>query len=251
MGTPGNTAPDATKAPEAKVEVTFEDKVTAALEGMVDNGSGKLVFQDGIEDSVRFAASTLKQARDNKKEYTQGQQKLAQLKAERDALNAKLTETITSSVKLSEENLAQLDAVKWSDPDAYAKMLNDLQTTAAKQAKDALDSSLKEVSAKAVSDYELTQRADILASFVAESGIVINQELIDNEIPPRITNKLRDGKVTFYEFLKEVADYATTNKVVKQVEHTPIPNIGNVTGSQTPQAGAGKDMLADYASLRM
>ena len=63
-------------------------------------------------------------------------------------------------------------------------------------------------------------------------------EVIENDIPPRITKKLADGKIDFAGFLAECKDYLTKGKVLAQPDTPPdIPNLGAVPGSSAKPDG--------------
>lgn len=62
--------------------------------------------------------------------------------------------------------------------------------------------------------------------------------MIENDIPPRITKKLADGKIDFAGFLAECKDYLTKGKVLAQPDTPPdIPNLGAVPGSSAKPDG--------------
>jgi uncharacterized protein YpiB (UPF0302 family) len=72
-------------------------------------------------------------------------------------------------------------------------------------------------------DDELQRRYDYLDEFNKEREVPITPELLGNDIPPRITNKLAKDEITFEEFLDGVSEYlkyqdkGKFNKLVKKI----------------------------------
>ncbi len=56
-------------------------------------------------------------------------------------------------------------------------------------------------------DDELQRRYDYLDEFNEGREVPITPELLDDDIPPRITNKLAKGEITFEKYLDEVSEY--------------------------------------------
>ena len=62
---------------------------------------------------------------------------------------------------------------------------------------------------------ELNRRTSILSQFQQEHpDVAFTDELLQFDIPLRITKKLEDGKVIVKKFLNEVYNYVKTPKVI-------------------------------------
>ncbi len=61
-------------------------------------------------------------------------------------------------------------------------------------------------------DVEIERRYKYLDQFNIGREVPITPEMLDNDIPPMITDKLADGTVTFEEFLDEVSEYLDKEK---------------------------------------
>jgi len=67
---------------------------------------------------------------------------------------------------------------------------------------------------------------------------VLSDEVIENDIPPRITKKLEQGKIGFAEFLEECRVYLVKGKVVDKGEEPPaVTDISKNPGSSSQPSG--------------
>lgn len=173
---------------------------------------------------------------DTQADYTRKCQENARLKAELEAYK-----NGDNSLSLSEEQKQRLEELKYSDPDAWRKELNNLE----KQKRDSLE---KDIQTKANELTEIEQRRIILDDFVkANPQVLLNDEVIALDIPPRITRKLEEGKISFSEFLVECKDYLSAKKVVKDVNTTlEQPNLTKVGGDN--KLNVKKDSI-DYSKV--
>jgi len=165
--------------------------------------------------------------------YTKGQQSISSLKAE----NAKLLEQLeaTSTVSISAEDQETLDALKYEDPEAWRSKLNSLESKAKTETTAKLAELTSEAKGAAEAQFELSRRTQVLKEFNDSASVAITDELIANDVPPRISNKLAKGTITFEEFLTEVQTYVTAGKVVANDKTLAQPNMGHMGGGVTPQ----------------
>jgi len=185
--------------------------------------------ESSLEEKVIVAEQRFK---DTQAAYTKGQQTIKALEAEK----AKLLELVSAStqVTLTPDEQEALDALKYEDPEAWRNKLNSLEKKASVDARANLDNLTGEARKAAEYQFELSSRQQVLDTFNASAPIPITDELIDNEVPPRITKKLAEGKISFEEFLQEVSDYVNTGKVIKNETTSTQPNLGRVGGSTLP-----------------
>lgn len=181
-----------------------------------------------------------KRRRDTQAAYTRGQQELKMLRAEREALEKQIG-TLNLSVQQDEE----LEELKYKDPDAWRQRINELE----QEAVAARQQAISQATAEARRAAELERRAQVLQEFNSEHpDTPITDEVIANDIPPRITNKLEKGEVTFEEFLEEARNYLETPKKVLAGETPPQePNLGKVGGRDSAsQQAVGGDIVESY-----
>ena len=166
--------------------------------------------------------------RDTQAAYTKSQQELAATRAQ-----LKVMKDIGGPT-LDQDKLAELEDLKFSDPDAWYKAKLALES----EAHNSFQSKLAEASE---SEVRLAKLEEFKAT---HPGF----ELTDDDIPPRIAKKLASGQVSFDEFLQETYDYLVTPKVIGDANKTlEQPNLGKVGGGITPSAAAtSKDIVSSY-----
>lgn len=180
-----------------------------------------------------------KRRKDTQAAYTKSQQALKALEAENAELMKQLQKV--SQVSLTAEEQESLDSLKYNDPEAWRKQLNALELKATNEARANIEGLTGPAKAAAELQFELERRQQVLEEFNASAPVKITEELISDEVPPRITKKLAEGKITFEEFLQEVADYVATGKVVKNDSTLDQPNLGNLGGGVKPSDTKPKD----------
>lgn len=187
-----------------------------------------------------------KRYRDTQSAYTKGQQTIKALEAEK----AELLKQLQSSTKvtLSTEEQESLDSLKYEDPEAWREKMNSLEH----KAKNESNANLEELTGKAreaaVHSFELERRQQVLKEFNESAETAITEELIQNEVPPRITNKLAQGEISFEEFLEEVSTYTGKGKAVSNPSTLNQPNMGNLGGGTTPTNMAPEKTLSESYS---
>lgn len=254
-------APEATDEPEgddeheesegdANPEVEFEQAVNSAVKSVKRDAKGNLVFPKGMSPELKVAVRAEIRRRDTQADYTRTKQANRRLESERATL-LDMTEA-TVELKLTQQQKDELDELKFSDPEAWHKQMNKLEREALQAQRTVRDEKLKQTSKSALEKEELEERKQILADFNTEHGIDITDDVIANDVPPRIVKRLETGEVTFEGFLNEVHEYLKTGKVVKQVERTrKQPNLSRVPGGSTPEKKAlREDAIASYKHER-
>lgn len=210
---------------------TFEQQVNTIVSTMTRDVNGNYQFEKkGLSEEVVYAANAERRRRST--ESALGKTK-TQLKAE---------QTVTKQLKTRIVNLAkpdisidkqvELDELKYSDPEAWHKEMNKLEFGA----NTSLQTELGNITSEASQQAEKDSRESILSEYNKKNpDFVITDEVVENDIPPRITNKLTSNKISFEEFLLEARDYLKKPKKIgsnTKVENTP--NLGNAGGGSTP-----------------
>lgn len=243
MSTPDNKSATHSEQP------SFQEQVNAAVAGIkYDEKTQKHILPDNLSEEIKVAAMAEKRRRDGQAALTREQQRVAALEAEKAALLELTTGTIQLS--LTAEEQAELDDLKFSDPEAWRVKMNSLETEARTKKVNAVNEQLKQVSTNVSSAAELNRRKQLLEDYnTANPQYALDDEVIANDIPPRITKKLETGKITFEEFLQEANDYLKKGKVVADEETLDQPNLGKVAGGATPSAdAANKGLSSSYKS---
>jgi len=255
MSTPDNSATQ--QKPNAD---SLEQKVKAVMAtSTFDEETGKVTLPDDIKDKVDadtlFAVGLEHRRRNTQSGYTKSRQNLKAVEAERDTLtellsytksrqNLKaveaerdtLTELLsgTAKVEIPKEEQERLETLKYEDPDKWRKEIDSIEKKAIGDSRAKIAELTGEAKGAAEQTFEVDRRQQVLSEFNESAEVQITEELIAQEVPPRITNKLAEGKISFEKFLEEVAAYVGKGKVVNNEETLEQPNLGNLAGGKTP-----------------
>ena len=237
-----NTAPQSTDTDtKEQVTLTLGQQANEILRGAQTDASGNIILPEGTPTELREFVQTEKMRRDTQSAYTKGQQENATLKAENEALLAKV-----GSASISPADQQRLDELKYNDPDAWYAEKQRLEADARKRGTDSVQDTLAVARKTAEQHYqeqEMKRREKILVDFTANSGLKLTEDMINNDVPPRIQNKLKEG-MEFGAWLYEVAEYL---KAPKAVENEKIENVTNI-GTAGSQASNDTEEVADYGS---
>ena len=236
--------PEDEKKPES---LSFTDQVNDAVKGMTQNDKGIWDLPENVSEEVRVAAMSEKRLRDVQASYVKVDHENKALKAEKSVLLQKATENV--KLNLTAEQTEELEELKFSDPEAWRNKINTYETEALIKHTEVVNEEVKKVSSSSLEKEELEQRKHVLKEFQNQNpDFVLNDDVIANDIPPRITKKLENRSVTFEQFLNEVNDYLKTGKVIKQEEVPNQPNLSKVSGKGKPdKAAVNEDINQSYA----
>lgn len=228
-------------------EATFADRVKEVIDNAKVDAKGNLILSDDLPEELRYAVTAEKRLRDTQASYTKTRQELKAKEAEKSVLVQKVLSNV--SLELTAEQAEELDDLKFSDPEAWRKKVNAYEMEALKKREKEIDEDVKKVSGSALEEEELERRKEVLASFLeTHEGFDLNDEIIENDIPPRISKKLANGSITFEQFLQECYDFSTKGKVIKQEETLDQPNLSRFGGSGNPDKNAVKeDIIISYS----
>jgi hypothetical protein len=214
---------------------SFEDKVTSIVSQMVqgDDGIWKLPENVEADEAVLYAARAEKRRRDTESKLGKTTHALKALEAEKAELQSKLQQYMADNLTSSQR--ANLEELKYSDPDKWREEINKLERAATAKAQEELGT----ISAAASQQAELERRAQVLiAHNEANKDFAITDATLA-DLPPRIVRRLEKGETTFEEFLAEASNYLRAGKVIgSPAIAEPQPNLGNAGGGAKP---------ADYA----
>ncbi len=185
-----------------------------------------------------------KRFKDTQASYTKSQQELKAVKAKLEVLEQLTQPTIQLDPAVQQE----LDDLKYSDPETWRQKMNTLENDARARHQSLLSEAEKNASIQA----ELERRALVLNEYNnSHPNAPITQELIDFDVPARITKKLEKGEISFDDFIVEVHNFIyTPKKVGSNTQVLNQPNLGQMGGGTTPSEGAViNDIAANYKNI--
>lgn len=214
---------------------TFEQKVNSIVDQFQVGEDGKAslpedVAQD-LDQATLYAVTAEKRRRDTQAAFTRNQQELKRSNAENERLRNRWKADAVKN--LSDEQREELDDLKHSDPDAWRAKLNEIEQNAST----AFDEQLQTISDEVHNETELERRARVLDEFQSSNpGIVLNDEVIENDIPPRFTKQLENGEVSFEEFLDKCKKFLSEGRVLETPpKGEEQPTLHDLGGGSAPR----------------
>jgi len=243
MSNPGNAE---AQAANTATEPSFAEKVNEVAKQLTQDDKGAWVLPTDLEvdDSVKFAATLEKRRRDTESALSKTRHQLKTEEETRKALEAR--GAAQTQLAVTPEEAEELEALKFENPDAWRQKINELEQKATATYQEELKTITSEASQKA----ELDRRAHVLTQFNNEHpDAQITDEVLANDIPPRIARKLERGEITFDDFLTEAHDFLVTPKRVVGEKAPASPNLGTAGGGTEPSAEAlAQQELSDYSN---
>jgi len=236
MSNPGDSAAaQVSRSAPAKSPDTFAQKVNEVAKQLTQGEDGNWKLPENVEadEGVLFAATLEKRRRDTESALGRTRQKL---KTE-EGLRTKLEQRVTSQVQLNltPEQAEELDDLRVNDVDSWRVRMNELEEEAKASIREELGQDRSSVSQEA----ELERRETVLKSFNEEhSDAPITDEVLVNDIPPRISKKLADGKISFEDFLQEAYAFLKAPKKIKSTTVNTDPSLSDVGGGVNPDPAA-------------
>ena len=228
------------KVESKEVEKSFEEKVKEVVGSAKKDDSGKVLLPDGVDEALAFAAKTEIRRRDTQATFTQNQQKLRALEAENKTLMSQWEKDAVSV--LSPSDYTRLDELKNQNPDEWREELGILEKTK----KDELLEKQKIIKSEAAKQVALATRKAQLDSYNAlNPSNKITDDVIANDIPPRIVKKLENNEIEFEQWLEEVGTYLKTPKKIKDANTVEREPEFSKAGSPNVVAGSKED-IQDY-----
>lgn len=216
----------------------FQEKVSALVSKMVKTDEGKWELPEeaaeGVDEPTMYAVTSERRYRDTQGAYTKAQQEAKKNEAIAAGFQERLLE---SEVVLTKEQKFELADLRKTDPEAWRAKLNEYE--AANKAN--LTTELEEIRTKSSNKGELEIRKDQMAVFSEETGIVLTDEVIANDLPPRFLKELSEGKVTFEEFLVNAGEFIKAEKVIQGADESTDDNtkdLSRVAGGHEPAKDA-------------
>jgi len=250
MGYEVPKAEEITPSESSTTTETPQETVNRMMKEVKLDEQGKIIYPDDIDPMLKIAMATTKSYRDTQSAYTKNQQSAKELEAERDALQAKLAEHSQKPLELTTEQQSELDKLYVESPQAWRAKMNMLEKQSSDAIKEELTTVTEEVRQKAGAEFELARRYTYLEEFNSTRGEnVITPDILDNDIPARINNKLANSEVTFEEYLVEVSDYLGAGKVVSKEAPSQTTNLNQANGGAVASGVTKEEGAVDYGSM--
>ena len=227
---------------------TPQETVNRMMKEVKLDENGKIIYPDDIDPMLKIAMATTKSYRDTQSAYTKNQQSAKELEAERDALREKLATHSQKPLELTTEQQSELDKLYVDNPQAWRAKMNMLEKQSSDAIQAELDTVTKEVTEKAGAEFELARRYSYLEEFNSTRGDnQITTDILDNDIPARINNKLANSEVTFEEYLVEVSDYLGAGKVVSKETPAQTTDLNKANGGAVASGTTKEEGQIDYS----
>jgi len=222
---------------EADTGSTFEQQVNDTVSLMTKDEKGIYQFAEGeIPDNVRYAANAERRRRSTESALSKARLQLKAQEEVSDKLKQKIVASSSASIPAEEKE--QLEELMYSDPKAWRLRMNELEQSTTTS----LNDEISAISSDASQQAELGARQQILDDFNARHpDVPITEDVVANDVPPRITKKLENGEITFAEFLRQAHDYIITPKKVGGTSAGTPTNLGEAGGSASPSGEAFGD----------
>lgn len=219
-------------------------EATPSFKEQVDDLASKMTIDDkGIHhlpegeysEEVKYSATLEKRRRDTQSALSKQSLKLKAAETVKSKLIKQLVEKPV--LELTKAEVVELDDLKYSDPEAWRRKMNEIE----KSASTTLYDNLANYDTEASQQAEKEARIEILNDFNNTHGShdMMTDEVFATELPKRFLDDLEQGKVSFESFLKKAHKYMTTPKKVGDVNKiTKKPNLGEAGGGGKPSAEA-------------
>lgn len=230
------------ETPEEKKEIISNiKKEYAEKHGIAD------VENNPILDEL---AKTEFNRRETQASYTKARQDLTATQAEKDFL---LVET-QKGLNLSAIQNEELEKLKFNDPDRWKDTVTKLESQAKSDFDKTITDGLGHARSEASKNYELSRREEILKDFsLANPDFNLTDEVVREQLPPRLVNQLANGELAFGDFLTKAQIFITSPK--KTDTKTPdsgSKTLDNLQGKGEPDRNAVNKEIADqYENLTL
>lgn len=231
---------------EKSNESDIDTQVNSLVESMVQDDDGKWQFPDGTkaDPAIMYAAKAERRRRDTQASYTKSRQEAKKLQTVNEKLQNEVLESAT--VHFSDEEREELDELKMRDPDKWHSRLTELTENKKKTLKDKLADFDKE--GERMSELEI-RKAKVQA-FNESTGLELNDQVIEEQLPAAFTKQLENGDIDFDKFLEKAAKFLQGQVKIKGSEEPSTksnPDMSKMAGKDKPTPDAtSKDIIASY-----
>lgn len=213
----------------------YEKQVVTACNNMEFDDDGKWQPPGEMSPEMQYAVNSERRRRDTESSYTKSRQALSAAERKNVAFLEKLEETVTPN--LTVEQAEDLEDLKESDPEAWRAQLNEYDEAAYSEHLE----DVEEIDSEASQGAEEVRRTAVLEQFHSDNpDVTLDDNVFNNDLPQRITGRLKEGEATFEEFLEEAKEFLLKGKKIAGSEEDPEkePNFSASSGSSRPAADA-------------
>ncbi len=212
---------------------TFEAKVHGIVSTVTRDESGKLQLPEGLDEATAFGVTTEIRRRDTQSAFSKVTAKAKQLETENQRYISGWEQDVIDTLTAKES--AELEELKHTDPDAWRTKLNELQTTK----KSKLAERRAKITTEAATVIQEESRAEILSRFEAQYPGILTEEVLNNDIPPRLVKNLEEGKVDFEGFLQSCVEFMTKGRTLDKGTQAPnTVDLSKLPGGGSPSEAA-------------
>ena len=238
MGIPDNAATG------TENQAPLEQKLKEVIGKMtLDESTNTYTLPDDVPEELKLAAIAEKRRRDTQAALTKSRQELKKLEEVNKSLASKVLNSMT--LTLSEQEKQDLDVLKFEDPDAWYQKMKELEV----KSNELAQNQLNQVMTDAEKASEMARRQVLLEQFTAETGVQLTDDIIANDLPPKLVKNLESGNISFEDFLDKASKYLDTSvsaTISKGEEIPKITNLNRVGGSDTPLDIKQDDLYKNY-----
>lgn len=228
------------ETPEEKKEIMSTIKQSLAAKYKLDNTDDNPLLDELV--NTEFSR------RETQASFTKSRQEIKGLEAEKNFL----MEQAQKGLNLSVTQNAELNKLKFEDPDKWKETVTKLEHDAKADFDRTISDGLGQVRSEASKSYELSRREEKLRDFSeANPGFNLTDEKVLAQLPPVLVNQLAEGKITFDDFLTKAQKFDVATKVTAQ----NIPDGGsdaldNLSGGAAPKVkDVNKTVAEDYENI--
>lgn len=226
----------------------FKAKIDGLVAKMQQQEDGTWVLPKEVEEELDeptlFAVTAERRYRDTQSAYTKAQQEAKKLSA----VNKGLTDHMVKSATLhiTPEQKTELEKLKRDDPEKWRIKLDKYE----EESQNILKNKLTEIETESSNKSELEIRQEKFKAFTENTGIELNDEIVDNELPPKYKRQLEKGEIDFDTFLEQASTFLKADKVIEGTtdeDEDEEKDLSSVAGGQEPDVTAQeKDLDATY-----
>ena len=229
------------------------EEIETAVTQHTNKDTGKLDLPDDMSDDDKFLIRHGKRTRDAQAELAKAQKELRTSQATNKVLNDKQL-VLPANLGLSQEEIVEINGLSTSNPEEYRKRMNKAEADARTVAQTALDEGVTKSIDEANNAHITDNRVTVLQNFrQANPELVITDDVLVNDIPPRFMNDLNSGKYENYNaYLTAVKGYIEKGAVIDEGNAGEEHNLQHMNGKTVPGKKAGdRQKIADLSKVSL
>lgn len=196
-------------------EQTFAEQVETLVSKAIEVDGARVLDKTKQEDILKDVPIEVLDAAQRELRYRNTQASFTRAQQEskkHQEISKQLTDQLisNSTIHITAEQQEELDELKLKDPDAWREKL----TTYEAEAKTILQAKVDEAHQAGHKVSELELRQIKLDAFTESTGIALNDQIIEEQLPAKYTKQLESGEITFDQFLEAAKTYLTKGSVV-------------------------------------